>query len=299
MDTVSIEGVELRLASPTDLIADFEKSIYGEAVEELREALEARERRLLTTIVAPTLREAIGIAVAAADQAALPCRIQMEAPAAPLGESLVRATPTIDALGSAPRRHFVASPLASAMIQGGVCVLGFSPDDKASWRRLLPIISGARRVDLSGANLTISAKEDFLLCLAVSEDEVSALPKALAGALAPPIRARAPDLKATESFLSERLPQASSKLLSDIAVLLSRARELGRGASLYESDRLAKRLLAEADRGRTGSTLRGPAELLGADVAKLVEEEELLGAFRELETESELSQLKKELEGEG
>src|SRR4029077_16959290 len=64
------------------------------------------------------------------------------------------------------------SPLVSAMIAGGICVLdeGNRMNEK-SWASLAPLLDHRRYVESVVAGITIPAHADFRVCVTMNEDE--------------------------------------------------------------------------------------------------------------------------------
>src|ERR1700729_1259163 len=78
-------------------------------------------------------------------------------------------TPVIEGEG---QLRYVASPLVSAMIMGGVCILdeGNRMSEK-SWASLAPLLDNRRYVESVVAGITIPAHTDFRACVTMNEDE--------------------------------------------------------------------------------------------------------------------------------
>ena len=65
-----------------------------------------------------------------------------------------------------------ASPLVTAMVQGGVCILdeGNRMNEK-SWASLAPLLDHRRYVESIVAGITISAHQDFRCAVTMNQDE--------------------------------------------------------------------------------------------------------------------------------
>jgi MoxR-like ATPase len=74
-------------------------------------------------------------------------------------------------LGPSGGVRYMASPLVTAMIRGGVCILdeGNRMSEK-SWASLAPLLDHRRSVDSVVAGITINAHEDFRFATTMNED---------------------------------------------------------------------------------------------------------------------------------
>jgi MoxR-like ATPase len=77
-------------------------------------------------------------------------------------------TPVLDPTGGV---RYMASPLATAMVRGGVCILdeGNRMSEK-SWASLAPLLDHRRSVDSIVAGITIHAHDDFRFVTTMNED---------------------------------------------------------------------------------------------------------------------------------
>ncbi len=75
-------------------------------------------------------------------------------------------------LAESGRIAYHASPLVSAMLTGGICVLdeGNRMNEK-SWASLAPLLDHRRYVESIVAGITIPAHPDFRCCVTMNEDE--------------------------------------------------------------------------------------------------------------------------------
>jgi MoxR-like ATPase len=77
-------------------------------------------------------------------------------------------TPVLDPSGGV---RYMASPLATAMVQGAVCILdeGNRMSEK-SWASLAPLLDHRRSVDSIVAGITLRAHQDFRFVTTMNED---------------------------------------------------------------------------------------------------------------------------------
>ena len=121
-----------------------------------------------------------------------------------------------------------ASPLVSAMITGGVCVLdeGNRMNEK-SWASLAPLLDHRRYVESVVAGITIHAHEDFRCCVTMNEDESTyEVPDYILSRLQPTLALGFPTRDDEMAILKYHLPFASSELLAITVEFLQRAHTL-------------------------------------------------------------------------
>src|SRR4029078_3764096 len=75
-------------------------------------------------------------------------------------------------ISGAGQLRYVASPLVSAMIRGGVCILdeGNRMSEK-SWASLAPLLDHRRYVESMVAGVTVKAHPEFRCAVTMNEDE--------------------------------------------------------------------------------------------------------------------------------
>ncbi len=121
-----------------------------------------------------------------------------------------------------------ASPLVSAMIQGGVCVLdeGNRMNEK-SWASLAPLLDHRRYVESVVAGITIPAHPDFRCCVTMNEDESTyEVPDYILSRLQPTLTLGFPDRDDEMAILRYHLPFAEDDLLALTVEFLQQAHEL-------------------------------------------------------------------------
>jgi MoxR-like ATPase len=121
-----------------------------------------------------------------------------------------------------------ASPLVSAMLTGGVCVLdeGNRMNEK-SWASLAPLLDHRRYVESVVAGITIHASPEFRACVTMNEDESTyEVPDYILSRLQPTLTLGFPNRDDEMAILSYHLPFAGKDLLALTVEFLQQAHEL-------------------------------------------------------------------------
>jgi MoxR-like ATPase len=121
-----------------------------------------------------------------------------------------------------------ASPLVSAMLTGGVCVLdeGNRMNEK-SWASLAPLLDHRRYVESVVAGITIPAHGDFRVCVTMNEDESTyEVPDYILSRLQPTLTLGFPNRDDEMAILRYHLPFAKEELLALTVEFLQQAHEL-------------------------------------------------------------------------
>src|SRR5438874_3040573 len=121
-----------------------------------------------------------------------------------------------------------ASPLVSAMLLGGVCVLdeGNRMNEK-SWASLAPLLDHRRDVGSGVAGITIHAHPDFRACVTMNEDESTyEVPDYILSRLQPTLTLGFPTRDDEMAILKYHLPFAEPELLALTVEFLQQAHEL-------------------------------------------------------------------------
>ncbi len=222
--TAEIGGVTLHLSSPdtTD-----EGWIGQDAI--LKQLLacwlvvDPRDRPLSPRLIGPPGIGKTTLAMAAAGLRKQPLYInQCTADTRP--EDLL-VTPVLAESG---RIAYHASPLVSAMIAGGVCVLdeGNRMNEK-SWASLAPLLDHRRYVESVVAGIGIPAHPDFRCCVTMNEDESTyEVPDYILSRLQPTLTLGFPERDDEMAILKYHLPFAETELLALTVEFLQQAHEL-------------------------------------------------------------------------
>jgi hypothetical protein len=121
-----------------------------------------------------------------------------------------------------------ASPLVSAMLTGGVCVLdeGNRMNEK-SWASLAPLLDHRRYVESVVAGITIGAHPDFRCCVTMNEDESTyEVPDYILSRLQPTLALGFPSRDDEMAILRYHLPFARGELLALTVEFLQKAHSL-------------------------------------------------------------------------
>ena len=121
-----------------------------------------------------------------------------------------------------------ASPLVSALLTGGVCVLdeGNRMNEK-SWASLAPLLDHRRYVESVIAGITLQAAADFQCCVTMNDDESTyEVPDYIMSRLQPTLAVGFPDRADELAILRYHIPFAEEAILALTVDFLQRAHEL-------------------------------------------------------------------------
>lgn len=121
-----------------------------------------------------------------------------------------------------------ASPLVTAMIRGGVCVLdeGNRMNEK-SWASLAPLFDQRRYVESIVAGISIPAHRDFRAAVTMNQDESTfEIPDYILSRLQPTLQVGFPDKQDEMAILQYHLPFAEAEMLAMTVEFLQHAHEL-------------------------------------------------------------------------
>ena len=131
-------------------------------------------------------------------------------------------------LAESGRIAYHASPLVSAMLTGGVCVLdeGNRMNEK-SWASLAPLLDHRRYAESVVAGITIPAHPDFRVAVTMNEDESTyEVPDYILSRLQPTLTLGFPGREDEMAILRYHLPFARPELLALTVEFLQRAHAL-------------------------------------------------------------------------
>jgi MoxR-like ATPase len=131
-------------------------------------------------------------------------------------------TPVIEAEG---RLRYVASPLVSAMITGGIAIIdeGNRMSEK-SWASLAPLLDNRRYIESIVTGIKVRAHPDFRLVSTMNDDASTfELPEYIHSRLQPQIWIDFPERDEEFQILKENLPFAEDRILNYVTDFLQRA----------------------------------------------------------------------------
>jgi len=131
-------------------------------------------------------------------------------------------------LGEKGTIQYHASPLVSAMITGGVCILdeGNRMNEK-SWASLAPLLDHRRYVESIVAGITIQAHPEFRCAVTMNDDESTfEIPDYILSRLQPTLLLTYPSREDEMNILKYHLPFADDDLLNLTVEFLQKSHEL-------------------------------------------------------------------------
>jgi MoxR-like ATPase len=131
-------------------------------------------------------------------------------------------TPVLDPSGGV---RYMASPLTTAMIRGGVCVLDEGNRmSERSWASLAPLLDHRRSVDSVVAGVTINAHPGFRFVTTMNEDASTyEVPEYIHSRLMPQIYIDFPDEDEEREILSAQVPEVQDEVLDYVVSFLHAA----------------------------------------------------------------------------
>ncbi len=121
-----------------------------------------------------------------------------------------------------------ASPLVTAMIRGGVCILdeGNRMNEK-SWASLAPLLDHRRYVESIVAGISIPAHREFRCCVTMNQDESTyEIPDYILSRLQPTLALDFPNRNDEMAILKYHLPFAEPQMLAMTVDFLQHSHEL-------------------------------------------------------------------------
>lgn len=131
-------------------------------------------------------------------------------------------------LAESGKISYHASPLVSAMITGGICILdeGNRMNEK-SWASLAPLLDHRRYVESIIAGIQIKAHEEFRACVTMNRDESTfEIPDYILSRLQPTLPLTMPNYQDEMAILQYHLPFAENDLLEMTVDFLQKSHQL-------------------------------------------------------------------------
>ena len=182
-------------------------------------------------------------------------------------------------LAESGKISYHASPLVSAMISGGICILdeGNRMNEK-SWASLAPLLDHRRYVESIIAGLRIQAHKEFRACITMNNDESTfEIPDYILSRLQPTLTLNMPKAEDEMAILKYHLPFAESELLEMTVNFLQRSHQLDLEFSprdgLHILQYAMKRLIQDKDHPIAKDTIWNESiqKVLGDDALNLDE----------------------------
>lgn len=121
--------------------------------------------------------------------------------------------------------RYVASPLVSAMVRGGICLLdeGNRMSEK-SWASIAPLLDMRRSVYSIVAGVEITAKPEFRICVTMNEDASTfEVPEYIHSRLQPAIHMDFPTREEEFRILRGKLDGPSDELIQEVVEMLQQS----------------------------------------------------------------------------
>jgi MoxR-like ATPase len=180
-------------------------------------------------------------------------------------------------LAESSKIAYHASPLVTAMIQGGVCVLdeGNRMNEK-SWASLAPLLDHRRYVESMVAGVVVKAHPDFRCAVTMNEDESTfEVPDYILSRLQPTLTVGFPNRHDELAILKYHLPFAQEEMLNLTVEFLQASHELKLDFSTRDGINVLryaiKRLAQDPTHpvGKDGAWREALAQCLGEDALDL------------------------------
>ena len=266
--TIVIEGVTLHLAHPDELPVRWVGQ--KELMRELLAAWLVVEERDLPMNPRLLGKPGVGkttLAYAAAKEMGRDAYIYQATMDTRPEDLLV--TPVISGEG---QLRYVASPLVTAMIRGGVCILdeGNRMSEK-SWASLAPLLDTRRYVESIVAGVKVKADPGFRLVATMNDDASTfELPEYIHSRLQPQITIDFPERDEERRILEENLPFANARILDYVTDFLQKAHDADERYTARDGINVARFAMKLAD--GAGSAKELPAALRSSVLQTLGED---------------------------
>ncbi len=141
--------------------------------------------------------------------------------------------------------RYVASPIVTAMIKGGVAIIDEANRmSEKSWASLAPLLDARRYVESIIAGIKIKAHPEFRLCVTMNEDASTfELPEYIQSRLQPQIFIDFPDYEEEKAILKKNLPWLEENVLDSIVKFLQTAHQYGEPYSIRDGVNIGRYVL--------------------------------------------------------
>lgn len=272
--TVDIDGVELQLAHPDEFTPHWVGQ--EELVKQLRAAWLVVDEADLPLNPRLVGKPGVGkTSLAYATARAMGKEVYLfQATMDTRPEDLI-ITPVI---ADGQRIKYVASPLVTAMLRGGLCILdeGNRMGEKC-WASLAPLLDARRYVESIVAGIKVRADAEFRFCTTMNDDASTfEIPEYIHSRLQPQIMVDFPEAEEEYRILKDNLPFSDEQVLAYVVDFLQRAH---RGDERYtvrdgiNVARYALKLIAEIGEDPLRAYRIALAMTLGEEAVAYVEPE--------------------------
>ena len=246
METINIDGVNLFLSHPDELKYDWVGQT--ELMDQVLAAwlvLDKEDLPLNPRLIGKPGVGKTTLAYAAAKRLGRPVYM-FQATMDTRPEDLI-ITPVI---GESGHIRYMASPLVTAMIQGGVCILdeGNRMSEK-SWASLAPLLDSRRYVESVVAAIKIQAHANFRFCATMNDDASTfELPEYIHSRIQPQIFIDFPEQEEERIILRRNLPFSNEAILEYLVAFLRLSHKAGERYTVRDGinlGRYALKLLGE------------------------------------------------------
>ena len=179
----------------------------------------------------------------------------------------------VPVIEGASRLKYVASPLLTAMIRGGVAILdeGNRMSEK-SWASLAPLLDTRRYVESVVAGIKIKAHPDFRLVATMNDDSSTFdLPEYIHSRLQPQILIDFPERDEEMAILRENLPFSSDDVLEYVTDFLQQAHAADESYTVRDGINIARyaaKLAAEGSKKGRLALLAAVQAILGDEALR-------------------------------
>ena len=138
--------------------------------------------------------------------------------------------------------RYVASPLVSAMVQGGICLLdeGNRMSEK-SWASIAPLLDMRRSVYSIVAGVEIKAKPEFRVCVTMNEDASTfEVPEYIHSRLQPAVHMDFPTREEEFRILRGKLDGPSDELIGEVIHILQESHARDEDLSIRDGLNIAR-----------------------------------------------------------
>ncbi len=249
METVTIEGITLYLSHPEELTMEWvgEEELITQVLAAWM-LVEERDLPLNPRLLGKPGVGKTTLAYAAARRLGREVYLYQATMDTRPEDLLV--TPVISGQG---RIQYMASPLVTAMIRGGVLILdeGNRMSEK-SWASLAPLLDSRRYVESIVAGIKIYAHPHFRFVATMNEDASTfELPEYIHSRLQPQILIDFPEREEEKKILNHNLPFAPQEILEYVVNFLQLAHQAGERYTARDGINIARYALKLLESGRS------------------------------------------------